>query len=115
MTEIPDNVIKLPTHINDNKILNDVGFLKQRHPDRKVVLVTKDINVRLKARGLGIESQDYHNDQLLSDIEHLTKAILSLRVTSGVGSMPLRPLIGRKHPACAARAFSRRSARISLF
>ena len=73
MTEIPDNVIELPTHINDNKILNDVGFLKQRYPDRKVVLVTKDINVRLKARGLGIESQDYHSDQLLSDIEHLNK------------------------------------------
>ena len=73
MTEIPDNVIELPTHINDNKILNDVGFLKQRYPDRKVVLVTKDINVRLKARGLGIESQDYHSDKLLSDIEHLNK------------------------------------------
>lgn len=76
MTEIPDNVIKLPTHINDNKILNDVGFLKQRHPDRKVVLVTKDINVRLKARGLGIESQDYHSDQLLNDIEHLNKGYI---------------------------------------
>ena len=44
--------------------------------DRKVVLVTKDINVRLKARGLGIESQDYHSDQLLSDIEHLNKGYI---------------------------------------
>ena len=71
MTETPENLVMLPTHLNDNKILNDTGFLKQRFPDRRVVLVTKDINVRLKARGCGIESQDYHSDQLLSDIEHL--------------------------------------------
>jgi PhoH-like ATPase len=71
MTETPDNMVLLPTHLNDNKILNDVGVLKQQYPERRVVLVTKDINVRLKARGCGIESQDYHSDQLLSDIEHL--------------------------------------------
>lgn len=76
MTEIPDNLVMLPTHLNDNKILNDVGFLKHQYPDRKVVLVTKDINVRLKARGCGIESQDYHSDQLLSDIEKLNKGYL---------------------------------------
>jgi PhoH-like ATPase len=71
MAETPENLIKLPTHLNDNKILNDVGYLKHRYPERKVVLVTKDINVRLKARGCGIDSQDYHTDQLLSDIEQL--------------------------------------------
>jgi len=76
MTETPENLLKLPTHLNDNKILNDVGYLKQRFPDRRVVLVTKDINVRLKARGCGIESQDYHSDLLLSDIEHLNKGYL---------------------------------------
>jgi PhoH-like ATPase len=76
MTEIPDNLVMLPTHLNDNKILNDVGFLKQGNPSRRVVLVTKDINVRLKARGCGIESEDYHSDQLLSDIEHLNKGYL---------------------------------------
>ena len=71
MTEVPENLVKLSTHLNDNKILNDAGYLKHRYPDRKVVLVTKDINVRLKARGCLIESQDYHTDQLLSDIEQL--------------------------------------------
>ncbi len=73
MTEVPENIVMLPTHLNDNKILNDVGFLKHSNPSRRVVLVTKDINVRLKARGCGIESQDYHSDQLLSDIEQLSK------------------------------------------
>ena len=76
MTEIPENVILLPTHLNDNKILNDVAYLKQRYPGRRAVLVTKDINLRLKARGCGIESEDYHSDQLLSDITHLNKGYI---------------------------------------
>jgi PhoH-like ATPase len=76
MVAMPDNLIMLPTHLNDNKILNDVGYLKQKNPGHRVVLVTKDINVRLKARGCGIESQDYHSDQLLSDIELLNKGYI---------------------------------------
>jgi PhoH-like ATPase len=66
----------LPNHINDNKILNDIFHLKQRFPERKVVLITKDINIRLKARGCGIESEDYQNDQLVTDIELLNKGFL---------------------------------------
>ena len=76
MAAMPDNLIMLPTHLNDNKILNDVGYLKQENPGHRVVLVTKDINVRLKARGCGIESQDYHSGQLLSDIELLNKGYI---------------------------------------
>lgn len=76
MTEVPENVVVLPTHLNDNRILNDMIYLKQRFPDRRAVLVTKDINIRLKARGCGIEAQDYHSDQLLSDIEQLNKGYI---------------------------------------
>ncbi len=63
----------LPPHLNDNKILNAVVGLSQKHPKRKVVLVTKDINMRLKARACGIDAQDYHTDQLLDDIGQLNK------------------------------------------
>lgn len=63
----------LPPHLNDNKILNAVVGLCQKHPKRKVVLVTKDINMRLKARACGIDAQDYHTDQLLDDIGQLNK------------------------------------------
>ena len=42
-------------------------------PDRHYVLVTKDINMRLKARACGIDSEDYHNDQLVSDIRQLNQ------------------------------------------
>lgn len=74
--EAGKKVSLLPNHINDNKILNDIYYLKQQYPDSRVVLVTKDINVRLKARGCGIEAEDYHNDQLVSDIELLNKGFV---------------------------------------
>lgn len=73
MTETPQIHRILPEHLNDNKILNAVALLKQQHPERSVVLVTKDINMRLKARACGIEAEDYHTDQLLSDIAELNK------------------------------------------
>lgn len=79
MSEVPEGVAMLSSHLNDNKILNDVGFLKQNNPGRRVVLVSKDINVRLKARGCGIESQDYHSDQLLSDIEQLNTGYVEFK------------------------------------
>lgn len=71
MTHAPDNLAILPTHLNDNKIINDICLLKQNHPNQRTVLVSKDINMRLKARGCGIDAEDYHNDQLVSDIDLL--------------------------------------------
>lgn len=61
----------LPADLNDNKIINSLIKLQQNHPRREVTLITKDINMRLKARGCGIAAQDYHNDQLLSDVDLL--------------------------------------------
>jgi PhoH-like ATPase len=79
MGDTPANVVLLPTHLNDNRILNAVAGFKQRHPGKRVVLVTKDINMRLKARGIGIESEDYHSDQLLSDIAQLNKGYIEFQ------------------------------------
>jgi len=79
MSEAPSNVVLLPTHLNDNRILNAVVSLKQRHPARRVVLVTKDINLRLKARGVGMESEDYQSDQLLGDITQLNKGYIEFK------------------------------------
>lgn len=79
MTDTPENVVLLPTHLNDNRILNAVAYLKARNPGRRVVLVTKDINMRLKARGCGIEAEDYHSDQLLSDIANLNKGYIEFQ------------------------------------
>lgn len=56
---------------NDNLIINDLLALKKKFHQREVVLVTKDINMRLKARGTGLSAEDYHNDQLITDMESL--------------------------------------------
>ena len=76
MTTPPNNVALLPTHSNDNRIINDLCLLRREHPNHRVILVTKDINMRLKARGCGIESDDYHSDQLVTDIEQLNQGYL---------------------------------------
>ena len=61
----------LPSHLNDNKIINSLVSLQEKYPRRNVVLITKDINMRLKARGCGVGAQDYQNDQLLDDVSLL--------------------------------------------
>ncbi|WP_439133361.1 PhoH family protein [Pseudomaricurvus sp.] len=78
MTTPPENIAVLPTHLNDNKIINDLCLLRHEHPNHRVILVTKDINMRLKARGCGIESDDYHSDQLVTDIEQLNKGYVEI-------------------------------------
>ncbi len=65
----------LPENLNDNKIINAAVSLQARQPD-PVILVSKDINMRLKARACGVEAQDYHTDQLVDDIDLLPKGYL---------------------------------------
>ena len=55
----------------DNQILNVVLGLQQAHPDREVVLVSKDINIRIKARAIGVVAEDYFNDKVLEDTDLL--------------------------------------------
>lgn len=63
----------LPDERNkDNRIINCALHLQATYPHRQVVLVTKDINMRLKALGAGLRQvEDYRTDQLVSDIEML--------------------------------------------
>jgi PhoH-like ATPase len=59
---------------NDNRIINAAIYLQEHHLKKKVVLVTKDINMRLKAKGAGlVHVEDYRSDQLIEDIKFLTK------------------------------------------
>ncbi|MDE1168756.1 MAG: PhoH family protein [Pseudomonas sp.] len=67
----PSNL--LPSHLNDNIIINQLVDLHQRKPDWNIVLVTKDINMRLKARACGIEAEDYSTDQLVDDVSLLSR------------------------------------------
>ncbi|RDS78863.1 PhoH family protein [Dyella monticola] len=51
----------------DNQILSSVIELKEENPGRSVILVTKDINLRIKAKIYGIDAEDYENDRALDD------------------------------------------------
>ncbi|MDX1590086.1 MAG: PhoH family protein, partial [Oleiphilaceae bacterium] len=61
----------LPDSLNDNRIINMLADLQTRRRDQSIILVSKDINMRLKARGFGVEAEDYQTDQLVDDINLL--------------------------------------------
>ncbi|MCX7727998.1 MAG: PhoH family protein [Bacteroidia bacterium] len=48
----------------DHKILNTTIYLQEKYPNRKVVLVTKDINLRIKAKSLNIQAEDYETGKI---------------------------------------------------
>ena len=62
----------------DNQILSAVLELSKAQGNRMVVLVSKDINIRLKARALGLSAEDYFNDQVLDDQDLLYPGLLQL-------------------------------------
>lgn len=68
----------LPVGKADNQILGVVFALSKQHPDREVALVSKDINMRIKARALGLLAEDYFNDQVLEDRDLLYSGIMEL-------------------------------------
>ena len=57
----------LPQGKADNQILGVVDALRLQHAPREVVLVSKDINMRVKSRALGLATDDYQNDKTLED------------------------------------------------
>ncbi len=68
----------LPVGKADNQILGVVDALRKLHAPREVVLVSKDINMRVKARALGLNAEDYQNDKTLEDGDLLYSGVLAL-------------------------------------
>ena len=68
----------LPAGKADNQILGVVRALKDLQPSRDVVLVSKDINMRVKARALGLPAEDYTNDKVLEDTDILYTGVMQL-------------------------------------
>ncbi|CAN5799384.1 PhoH family protein [soil metagenome] len=68
----------LPQGKADNQILGVVQALREQQPGREVVLVSKDINMRIKARALGLPAEDYLNDMTLEDGDLLYTGVLPL-------------------------------------
>ena len=61
----------LPGNKNDNSILNTIMALKQEAAGHEIVLISKDINLRIKAAILSIQAEDYANDRVVDDLDLL--------------------------------------------
>jgi PhoH-like ATPase len=68
----------LPQGKADNQILGVVRALQRDRADHQVVLVSKDINMRIKAHALDLPAEDYFNDQVLEDKDLLYSGIRAL-------------------------------------
>ncbi|MDT8311275.1 MAG: PhoH family protein [Methylophaga sp.] len=73
-----DLPIELPGHQADNAILAVAINLQQAQTDTNVILVSKDINLRIKATVLGICAEDYYNDKVLDDVDLLYRGAAEL-------------------------------------
>jgi PhoH-like ATPase len=77
-----------PERTADHRILAIAEWVCSTNKDKTVVLITKDINLRMKAKSLGIMSQDYENDKV-ANIDDLYKGI---RILEGVSQDSINKL-----------------------
>ncbi len=68
----------LPIGKTDNQIIGVVAYLQKQQAQRSVILVSKDINMRIKAHALGLEAEDYFNDKVLEDTDLLYTGVTAL-------------------------------------
>ena len=76
----PELKRSFPEETPDHRILAITEYLKSKNPDRPVILVTKDINLRMKAKSVGLSAQDYKSDKV-QDIDELYKIAETLPCT----------------------------------
>jgi PhoH-like ATPase len=69
----------LPGSTNDNSILSLTLALSNEMADTQVTLVSKDINLRIKASVIGVHSEDYYNDKALDDLDLLYTGVEALK------------------------------------
>lgn len=72
---LPDS---LPGNKSDNMILSVALSLQERHRDTNVTLVSKDVNLRIKATIIGVNAEDYFNDQVIDNLSLLPSGIHEL-------------------------------------
>ncbi|MBB6463619.1 PhoH family protein [Flammeovirga kamogawensis] len=71
---------------NDHKILNAAVVLQEKYPDRKIVLITKDINLRVKAKAIGLPAQDLMKGKV-KDVKKIHGGFIEI---SGIDSNLIR-------------------------
>lgn len=78
-TEMNGNLpVDMPASKADNQIISVVKYLKEKDTKRSVVLVSKDINMRIKARALCLVAEDYRSDKVLEDTDLLYSGMREL-------------------------------------
>jgi PhoH-like ATPase len=89
----------------DHRILNTALFLTETNPDKKVILVTKDINLRIKAKSLSLASEDYKTGKIKDPSELYTgKSIIEKASVSAIseiyekGQTDLKNIVKRNKP-----------------
>ena len=82
----------------DHRILKTALGIRELLDDREVVLVTKDTNLRLKAKAFGLVAQDYTNDK----IRHLDDLYTGKRIVNGVSSEAIAQLYSEEGELPAA-------------
>lgn len=112
--------------VPDNRILNVASMLKKQFPDRQVIFITKDINLRLKADAFGIKVQDFEKERVDynelftgSRVEEVSGELIdqfhqekSIPVPAGMNIQPnefvlLQDAVNSKHAAFGWRRFDR--------
>lgn len=79
--KMPEKVqLSLYDDIPDNRILSIALYIKEQNPDRTVILISKDINLRLKAKAFGLPAQDYLTDKV-ADIDMLKKDVEEMPIS----------------------------------
>ena len=69
--------------IQDHRILSTAMWVRDNNPDRFVALVTKDINLRLKAIAAGMEAQDYLTDRMDNEVvDAVTREVIEMEASS---------------------------------
>ncbi|MEK6806816.1 MAG: PhoH family protein [Pseudomonadota bacterium] len=79
-TRPPDATLPplMPGNKPDNSILVTALGLQSEHPGRRVTMVSKDINLRIKAAIVGVHTEDYSNDKVLDDLDLLPTGYANL-------------------------------------
>jgi len=78
MEHVPTDLPGLAGSKADNQIISVALSLKKQFAKRNVILVSKDINIRIKARAMGVPAEDYFNDKVLEDSDMLYTGLREL-------------------------------------
>jgi len=77
---------KLSPNKTTNQLLQLATQLQQQETEHQVIIVSKDVNVRIKAHVLGICAEDYHSDKVLDDMDLLHTGIYALPPTTNINT-----------------------------